>query len=81
MCDSGLLLERLRTLLEALERIPRRFAGIITPSAFHASDEGIDRVCRSPGLSRRVNYTLGDYDPRDIMALSSLDSITGIVAD
>ena len=34
MYDPEVLLERLRSLLEALERIPRRFAGIQTPADF-----------------------------------------------
>lgn len=42
--DRELLVDRLRTLLEALERIPRRFAGIATPGDFTASDAGIDRM-------------------------------------
>jgi len=44
MYDPELLVERLQTLLEALERIPRRFAGIAVPGDFHASDAGIDRM-------------------------------------
>ena len=32
--DSELLVEKLKTLLEALERIPRRFADIATPAAY-----------------------------------------------
>jgi len=44
MYDKELLIERLTTILEALERIPRRFAGIKTPSDFTSSDEGIDRM-------------------------------------
>ena len=44
MYDSELLVDRLRTLLEALERIPRRFAGIAAPGDFYASDAGIDRM-------------------------------------
>jgi uncharacterized protein with HEPN domain len=44
MYDPELLLERLRTLLEALERIPRRFADIASPADFHATDAGIDRM-------------------------------------
>lgn len=44
MVDPELLVERLRTLLEALERIPRRFAGIATPADFHATDAGVDRM-------------------------------------
>ena len=44
MYDAELLLDRLRTLLEALERIPRRFASIVTSDDFYASDAGIDRM-------------------------------------
>jgi len=33
MYDPELLVEKLKTLLEALERIPRRFAGIHPPPA------------------------------------------------
>jgi uncharacterized protein with HEPN domain len=44
MYDPELLIERLRTLLEALERIPRRFADIASPADFHATDAGIDRM-------------------------------------
>ena len=40
MYDAELLVERLRSLLEALERIPRRFSHINTPDDFHASDAG-----------------------------------------
>ena len=42
--DRGMLIERLYTLLDALERIPRRFAGIAKPADFYASDAGIDRM-------------------------------------
>jgi len=41
MYDRKVLVERLRTLLEALERIPRRFSGISEPADFYGSDEGI----------------------------------------
>ncbi len=44
MYDAELLVDRLRTLLEALERIPRRFAHITAPDDFYASDAGIDRM-------------------------------------
>ena len=43
MYDWEVLLERLRSLLEALERIPRRFADVKTPADFYASDAGLDR--------------------------------------
>jgi uncharacterized protein with HEPN domain len=44
MYDPELLVERLQTLLEALKRIPRRFADITTPADFYSSDAGIDRM-------------------------------------
>jgi uncharacterized protein with HEPN domain len=44
MYDPELLLEKLNALLEALERIPRRFADIATPDDFYSSDAGIDRM-------------------------------------
>lgn len=44
MSDANLLLERLQTILAALERIPRRCADISQPSDFLASDAGIDRM-------------------------------------
>lgn len=44
MYDPELLVERLQTLLEALERIPRRFADIATPADFYSSDARIDRM-------------------------------------
>jgi uncharacterized protein with HEPN domain len=44
MYDREVLVDRLKTLLEALERIPRRFAGIRAPEDFYASDSGVDRM-------------------------------------
>jgi len=44
MSDVKLLVERLETALTALERIPRRFAGIADPTDFLSSDAGIDRM-------------------------------------
>ncbi len=44
MYDPELLVEKLQTLLEALERIPRRFADIASPGDFTSSDRGIDRM-------------------------------------
>ena len=44
MYDSGLLLERLQCVLRALERIPRRCAGICQPSDFLTSEAGLDRM-------------------------------------
>lgn len=44
MYNREVLIERLKTLLEALERIPRRFAGISKPADFHGSDAGLDRM-------------------------------------
>jgi hypothetical protein len=42
MYDPDLLREKLQTLLEALERIPRRFSEIATPDDFYATDAGVD---------------------------------------
>ena len=44
MYDPELLVEKLKTLLEALDRIPRRFADIASPADFTSSDTGIDRM-------------------------------------
>jgi uncharacterized protein with HEPN domain len=44
MYDPELLVEKLQTLLEALERIPRRFVDIDSPADFTSSDAGIDRM-------------------------------------
>lgn len=44
MYDSSLLLERLQTVLMALERIPRRCADISQPSDFSADEAGLDRM-------------------------------------
>ena len=44
MYDSSLLLERLQSVLTALERIPRRCADISQPSDFLTSDAGLDRM-------------------------------------
>ena len=44
MYDLELLAERLESVLEALERIPRRFAGISCTKDFRASADGIDRM-------------------------------------
>ena len=42
--DRGLLIERLEVVLEWLQRIPRRFAGIRRPEDFTASPDGLDRM-------------------------------------
>ena len=42
MSDQALLLDRLRLILSALERIPRRFAKIETPADFVNSQSGVD---------------------------------------
>lgn len=42
MSDQALLLDRMRLLLSALERIPRRFAKITTPADFVNSQSGVD---------------------------------------
>lgn len=44
MSDASLLSERLQAVLTALERIPRRCAGISQPSDFLTSDAGIDSM-------------------------------------
>jgi uncharacterized protein with HEPN domain len=44
MHDPELLVDRLRTLLEALERIARRFSGIATAPDLTATDAGVDRT-------------------------------------
>jgi uncharacterized protein with HEPN domain len=44
MYDRQLLIERLASILEALERIPRRFADIKTPADFSDSAAGVDRM-------------------------------------
>lgn len=38
------IVERLEDVLDALERIPRRFTGITTPEDFYDSPEGQDRL-------------------------------------
>ena len=44
MSDLSLVIERLEDVLEALERIPRRFADIYSADDFVDSDEGRDRL-------------------------------------
>ena len=44
MSDAELLREKLEVILEALERIPRRFADIEKPDDFYASEAGIDQM-------------------------------------
>ncbi|MDX2034321.1 MAG: antitoxin [Blastocatellia bacterium] len=44
MYDPELLIEKLEILLEALERIPRWFAGIAAPEDFTSSEDGMDRM-------------------------------------
>ena len=44
MSDTQLLIERLSSVLEALERVPRRFAEIKTPSDFTDTEAGVDRM-------------------------------------
>lgn len=44
MYEPELLIERLTSILEALERIPRRFDGIVSPDDFLASESGIDKM-------------------------------------
>ena len=44
MYDRELLIEKLRTLLAALRRIPRRFASITEPSDFYLTEDGEDKL-------------------------------------
>ena len=44
MYDIQLLIERLTSILESLQRIPRRFADITKPSDFTDSEPGVDRM-------------------------------------
>ena len=44
MYDPQVLIERLESVREILERIPRRFQGIAQPEDFLATDEGVDRM-------------------------------------
>ncbi len=44
MSDRDPLGEQLESILEALERIPRRFAGIERPEDFSHSEAGMDRL-------------------------------------
>ncbi len=44
MSDPDPMIERLEEVLTALERIPRRFAGIGSAAAFEQSEEGRDRL-------------------------------------
>jgi uncharacterized protein with HEPN domain len=44
MSNTDPLIERLEDVLTALERIPRRFAGIATAAAFEQSEAGRDRL-------------------------------------
>ena len=48
MSDASLLVERLKDVLSALERVPERFAGINRPADFIADEEGatrLDAIC------------------------------------
>lgn len=44
MCEDTLLRERLEAILEALERVPRRFAKVKNPADFVASEEGREHL-------------------------------------
>lgn len=44
MYERNILIERLENILEALNRIPRRFAGIDNPDDFIVDEAGIDRM-------------------------------------
>ncbi len=47
MSDPSLLRERLESVLEALERIPRRMIDVPSAAFFAESDEGRDRLLPS----------------------------------
>ncbi len=44
MSDDGLLLDRLTQILEALERIPRRFENIASPQDFYSTESGLEHL-------------------------------------
>lgn len=44
MLEASLLRERLEAILEALERVPRRFAKVRSPEDFIASEEGREHL-------------------------------------
>lgn len=44
MSDDGLLLDRLTQILEALERIPRRFENITSPQDFYSTESGLEHL-------------------------------------
>ena len=44
MYDRELLIEKLQTLVSALNRIPRRFAAITEPSDFYLTEDGEDKL-------------------------------------
>jgi uncharacterized protein with HEPN domain len=44
MSDASLLVERLESVLEALQRIPRRLADVAAAECFAESEEGKDRL-------------------------------------
>jgi uncharacterized protein with HEPN domain len=44
MSNSELLIERMESILECLERIPRRFADVRSPSDFTDTPSGVDRM-------------------------------------
>ncbi|MFH0823429.1 MAG: hypothetical protein V2B18_11815 [Pseudomonadota bacterium] len=52
MYDGEVLLEKLRTLLEALERIPRLFAGIAAPADLSLLPERSRRAAWGRTLAR-----------------------------
>jgi uncharacterized protein with HEPN domain len=44
MSDDSLLLDRLTQILEALERIPRRFEDIAAPQDFYSTESGLEHL-------------------------------------
>jgi uncharacterized protein with HEPN domain len=44
MSDDGLLVDRLTQILEALERIPKRFKNIAAPQDFYNTESGVEHL-------------------------------------
>jgi len=61
MYSREVLVEKLATILEALERIPRRFSSIASPADFYASDDGV--VFHMPGRHPHDDRSRQNHDP------------------
>lgn len=80
MSRDPLLVERLEGVLEALERITRRFAGIRTPEDLVDNPEGQDRldaICRV--LAAVFAGTIYRYSRNDIPVL--IDTVHAMLKD